>query len=138
MMEMTSFEAMLPEVTAANRSFWEGADVGTLRIQRCTTCGVHRFPDGVTCSSCLSTGVEWVDASGRATLWSWTRMHQVYFPAFADEVPYLVVFVQLEEGPFMISTLVDAPGQLAVDLPLQVMFEPVGDARSIPKFRVAA
>jgi uncharacterized OB-fold protein len=137
-MDAELLRAMLPEVTDANRPFWEGTLAGELRLQRCTACGVRRFPDGISCPNCLSTGVEWMAASGRATLWSWTRMHQVYFPAFRDDVPYLVVFAQLEEGPFMISSLVDPPEQLRLDLPLLIEFDAVSETQAVPRFRVTA
>jgi hypothetical protein len=56
-------------------------------------------------------------------------MHQRYLPGFADEGPYLVAFVQLEEGPYMMSMIVDPPEGLACGMPLEVVFERLGDQR---------
>jgi uncharacterized OB-fold protein len=56
--------------------------------------------------------------------------------AFADELPYLVAFVQLEEGPFLYSTLVDPPAELRCDLALEAVFDRVSPERALAKFRV--
>ncbi|MDM0072690.1 OB-fold domain-containing protein [Variovorax sp. J31P207] len=126
---------MLPPETNANRGFWEGTLVGELRLQYGDS-GVAQFPEYPVDRVSLGDKLEWRAASGRATLWSWVVMHQRYFPAFADEVPYLVAFVQLEEGPFMMATLVDPPADLQCGAALEVVFERLSDDRAIPKFKV--
>lgn len=126
---------MLPAVTDANRGFWDGTLAGELRMQYGDS-GVPQFPEYPVDRVSLGTKLEWRKVSGRATLWSWVVMHQKYFAAFADEVPYLVAFVQLEEGPFMISTIVDAPAELKCGMPLEVVFDRLSEDRVIPKFKV--
>ncbi|WP_217574362.1 Zn-ribbon domain-containing OB-fold protein [Streptomyces sp. GbtcB7] len=127
---------MLPPITDTNRGFWEGTLAGELRLQYGDS-GTPRFPESPVDPETLSPDFEWRRASGRATLWSWVVMHQRYFPAFADEVPYLVAFIQLEEGPFLMSTIVDPPERLECGMPLEVVFEEIADGRVIPKFKVA-
>ena len=56
------------------------------------------FPPTVMCPSCGSTDHEWVEASGRGTVFSYVVMHRVYHPGFADKVPYVVAVIELEEG----------------------------------------
>ena len=135
-MDVERYEELLPAVTEANLPYWEGCRKRELRLQACRECGDYRFPDGPVCSRCLSSSYEWRRMSGRGTLWSWIVMHQRYFEAFADEVPYIVAFVRLEEGPFMISTVIEPPGELWIDARVEVVFELVGKERVIPKFRV--
>ncbi|MGI5519276.1 Zn-ribbon domain-containing OB-fold protein [Streptomyces sp. CA-106131] len=127
--------AMLPAVTDANRGFWEGTLAGELRLQYGDSA-TPRFPEYPVDRVTLNESLTWRKASGRATLWSWIRMHQRYVPAFADETPYLVAFVQLEEGPFMVSTIVDPPDDLQCGMPLEVVFERLSNDRAIPKFKV--
>jgi uncharacterized OB-fold protein len=136
--DLTAYESLLPPVTGANRPYWDGCAVGELRLQRCLDCQEFRFPESPICASCLSSRSIWQAVSGRAKLWSWIRMHQNYFPAFRDELPYLVIFVQLEEGPYMISTLLGAQDALRPGLPLEVAFDRVTPDRFIPKFREPA
>lgn len=126
---------MLPPITDANRGFWEGTVSGELRLQYGES-GVAQFPEYPVDRITLDDKLEWRPASGRATLWSWIVMHQQYFPAFADEKPYLVAFVQLEEGPFMMSTIVNPPEHLECGLQLEVCFEKLSEDRVIPKFKV--
>ena len=126
---------MLPPIDDATRGFWEGTLAGELRLQFGPS-GVAQFPNYPADRVSLEDKLEWRKVSGRGTLWSWTVMHQNYFPAFADEIPYLVAFVELEEGPFMMSTLVDPPAKLECGLPLEVVFERVSEDRAIPKFKV--
>jgi uncharacterized OB-fold protein len=79
---------------------------------------------------------QWVRVSGRGNVWSWIVMHQQYFKAFKDEIPYNVAFIQLEEGPLMMSTVVGVPtGALRCDMPVEVFFEDATEDISIPKFR---
>lgn len=135
---MSSDQKPVPELTELNRPFFDAAADGRLSIQQCLVCGQRWFPPSRRCPACLSDNVGWVDASGKATLWSWIRMHQKYFAGFADELPYLVGFVQLDEGPFMMSVLTDAdPEDLALDTPLSVVFEKAWNGLVIPKFRPA-
>jgi len=128
----------LPDVSERMRPFWEGARKGELRIQQCRDCGSRFFPARDLCTSCLGQHLEWVRASGHATLFSYTVMHQVYDPAFADRVPYAVADVRLSEGPRMISNVVDCPtSNLRIGMPLEVMFDAVSEEMHLPRFRPA-
>jgi uncharacterized OB-fold protein len=63
-------------------------------------------------------------------------MWQRYFPAFEGEIPYLVAYVQLDEGPKLMTSLVDYdPGDLRCDLPVEIVFEDVTPEITLPKFR---
>jgi uncharacterized OB-fold protein len=128
---------LLPEIDDRNRAFWDGCRDGELRLQRCDTDGTFRYPYSPVCPACLSPHYSWATVSGEATLWSWVVLHQKYFAAVADRVPYLVSFVQLREGPFMISSLSGDVTQLRCGQPLTVGFEAIDNERSIPVFAVA-
>ena len=136
-MDNQEFIDTLPPITEANRAFWEGTLAGELRLQYGDS-GTPRYPESPVDPVTLDANFEWRKVSGRATLWSWIVMYQKYFPAFADKVPYLVAFVQLDEGPYMISTIVDPPEQLECGMPLEVVFERVAQDRVIPKFKVVS
>ena len=126
----------LPEGDRVLAPFFAAAKEHRLVVQRCARCGSLRFPPRELCTSCLSTDVEWADVSGRGEIFSFNVMHQVYHPAFAAEVPYAVVVVKLEEGPKMISNLVDCPvDEIRIGMPVEVVFETMTDAITLPKFR---
>ena len=88
----------LPPPSELSRPYWEGAAAGRLMIQRCTNCGKLRHYPRLVCDSCYSTAVEWVEASGRGAIHSWTVAHHAYHPSFAADLPYTLVTVDLEEG----------------------------------------
>ena len=88
----------VPPPSALSAPYWEGAAAGRLLVQRCCDCGKLRHYPRLLCSSCYSTAVEWVEASGRGAIHSWTVAHHAYHPSFAAELPYTLVTVDLEEG----------------------------------------
>jgi uncharacterized OB-fold protein len=128
----------LPDASARMASFWRAAKRGVLVIQRCSTCGRHRFPATELCSRCLSCEVEWVEASGDAELFSFVVVHHALDPYFAGRAPYLVADVKLAEGPHMTTTLVDCPPSDArIGESLKVRFERASDDFFLPVFRRA-
>lgn len=124
----------LPVPDAETAPFWAGTAAGKLLFQRCGGCGLHRFYPRIVCPSCMSDAVEWVEASGRGRVYSYTVVHRAA-PAFRDEVPYVVAIVELEEGVRMMSRLlVDPPEAARIDLPVKVTFEKASDEIVLPKF----
>lgn len=128
----------LPNISDFNRAFWEAARQSELRLQKCNDCGQFWAPNGPVCPHCFSEDYEWARLSGRGTIASWVVFHKLYHPAFANDLPYSVAFVELEEGPRIISNIVQIKNEeLAVGMPVEVVFEPVNDELTIPKFRPA-
>ncbi len=137
-MNATEYAKPLPEVTRLTEPFWEGTKQGELRLQHCRECGGYWFPPSPLCPTCLSRDYEWVPSSGRGTVWSWIVMHQRYFKAFEADLPYNVVFVELEEGPMMMSRVVGIPNeQIHCDLPVKVVFDDATDRQAVPYFEPA-
>ena len=125
----------LPQISAEMAPFFEAARRKELVVQRCRGCGALRFPARDRCRSCLARDAEWVPISGRGTVFSFAVMHQVYHPGFADEVPYAVVLVKLEEGPKMTSNLVGIPpSEIRIGMKVRATFERVSDEVTLPKF----
>jgi uncharacterized OB-fold protein len=128
----------LPALDAALAPFFAAAKAHRLVVQRCDGCGALRFPPRELCSGCLSTAASWVPVSGRGEVFSYNVMHQVYHPAFADEVPYAVVVVRLAEGPKLTTRLLDcAPADVRIGMPVEVAFEDLTPDVALPKFRRA-
>ncbi|MDP2919345.1 MAG: Zn-ribbon domain-containing OB-fold protein [Dehalococcoidia bacterium] len=126
----------LPRVDELHRPFWEAARRHELVLQRCRKCASYRYPAGPTCPECVSDELEWTRVSGRGTVFTWTVFHRAYHPAFADEVPYAVVAVELVEGPRMLTNLLDClPADIKIGMPVEVVFEDVTEEIRLPKFR---
>jgi uncharacterized protein len=128
----------VPQPDDLSRPFFEGALRGELMIQRCGECSSYLAPGSRACTECLGEQLEWVQASGRATLFTFAIMHQRYHPGFFDEIPYNIAVVELEEGPRMNSTITGVANEaLRVGMPLLVTFEDMGEGVALPKFRPA-
>lgn len=126
----------LPHIDEVSRPYWDAAKRHELLLQKCEECGHYRYPQGETCPACLSDRLEWVKVSGRGSVYTWTVFHQVYHPAFKEDVPYAVVAVELEEGPRIITNLVDCKiGDIKVGMPVEVVFDDVTEEITLPKFR---
>ncbi|HZQ37819.1 MAG TPA: Zn-ribbon domain-containing OB-fold protein [Dehalococcoidia bacterium] len=136
---MTSdYAKPVPAADEESEPFFQGAREGKLMLMRCESCGAYRFPSRDRCDVCWSTDTEWVQASGKGTVYTFGIMHQLYHPGFKDEIPYNVVVVELAEGPRTYSNLVGiANDQIRVGMPVEVTFERISDEISLPKFRPA-
>lgn len=126
----------LPEPSPLTEPYWEAARRHELLIQRCTTCGDHIFYPRYNCPREGNRKLEWVRASGRGTVYSFTVARRPTHPAFADRVPYVIAIVELEEGPHMTTNIVDCqPDEVKIGMPVEVTFEDVSPEVSLPMFR---
>jgi uncharacterized OB-fold protein len=127
-----------PVPTPETKHYWDGAGAGTLLLQRCDACAKAYFPPRPFCPSCGSRHVSAFPASGRATLYSYVINHRPAAPGFTP--PYAIAVVTLEEGPRMMTNIVDCPQTpeaLVLDMPLEVTFQRLDDAITLPVFRPA-
>jgi uncharacterized OB-fold protein len=135
---MSEYLKPLPTLNKENSPFWDGCRQHKLRMQQCDDCEHIRFPINSVCPKCLSANFKWKDLSGRATVFSYIVFHQVYNKAFANDVPYNVALVQLEEGPRMYSNVVGTDNDaVKVGQKLIVTFDPVTPEITIPRFRMS-
>ncbi|WP_371579288.1 Zn-ribbon domain-containing OB-fold protein [Streptomyces sp. NBC_01314] len=99
----------LPEVDEFTRTYWDAAADGRLLLRRCgaADCGrAHHYPREF-CPYCWSEDVRWEEASGRATLYTWSVVHRNDLPPFGERTPYVPAVVDLVEGPRMMTEVVE-------------------------------
>ncbi len=109
-----------PVPDAETRRFWDAIAAGRLEIQRCAACQRHVFYPRSVCPHCGRGPLQWVPASGRAAVHSFTVVHRTA-PEFSAEVPFVVALVDLEEGPRMMTRLLGVqPGEVQVGMPVEV------------------
>lgn len=85
--------------------FWNSASNHALVIQRCRGCLHHQFYPRPFCLGCDGDEVEWVEASGFATVYSRTIVHLPPAPGLGLTAPYVAAIVELDEGPRMLTNL---------------------------------
>jgi uncharacterized protein len=128
-----------PEPTAESRPYWEGLAAGKLLLQRCAECGHVRHYPRPLCDACHSFAADWMEASGVASVHSWTVAHHPYHPAFRGELPYTLVTADLPEGVRMVAQLRDAEAEaLRLSAPLRIGFEDNGEGVVLPVVRLDA
>jgi hypothetical protein len=116
-----------PVPTRLTEPFWKGTRRGVLLIQRCRACGHWRWTPKLACPHCWSEDTEWAEVSGRGTLYSYTVVHRPVDPA-QFRAPYVLAIVQLDEGPRLLTNIVDCElDALRVDMPVAVRFERIDD-----------
>lgn len=127
----------IPPVILESEPFWEGLASGQLRLQRCGDCdAVVWYPRGL-CPQCSSLILAWFTASGQGVVYSYTVVRRTEGP-FAAAVPYVVAYVELAEGPRVLTNLVDCePGQVHIGQAVECVFDPDGQGRALLRFRPA-
>lgn len=132
----------LVDASWETRGFWEGCGRGELVLQRCRSCGTTQHKPRAVCATCLSDEIEHVVASGRGRVYTFTVTHQNQQPPFRDACPYVMAYVELDEGPRLLTHIVGCdPGDVEVGMPVVVDFQPQerddGEAFAVPRFRPA-
>lgn len=129
----------LPTPDAETQPFWDAAREGKLLLRRCATCGEAHYYPRPFCPKCWSGDVTWEEASGAATLYTWSVVHRNDLPPFPERVPYVAAVVDLAEGPRMMTNVVDCEfDDLEVGMTLAVAYREISDEVTIPVFRPAA
>lgn len=117
---------------------WElASETGRLHLQCCRDCGTWRYPPGPACPSCLSPAAEWKPVSGEGELLSWIMFRKQYLPAYP--APYNVIAVRLDEGPTVISNLVEDPpdGARIIGRRVRLVMAAMADGVALPRFALA-
>lgn len=117
--------------------YWQALHDGRLLVQRCQNCHEFQLYPRDRCLACRGP-VAFVEASGRGTIYSFTVIRQNYARPFRDWIPYVVALVDLEEGPRVMTNLVDCdPDAVQVGMPVEARFEVVSDDAGIALFTPA-
>jgi len=113
----------VPEINGINAPHWLGLRERKLRYQACT-CGNSWLPPRLLCPRCLEeSNWNWREASGQGWIVSWVVYHVAYHPAFKDRLPYNVAIVELEEGPRLITNILDANDRLSVGARVRLVID---------------
>ncbi|MBW2078743.1 MAG: OB-fold domain-containing protein, partial [Deltaproteobacteria bacterium] len=105
-------------------------------LQKCKWCGRFRFPPSPGCYYCGKRGESWQSVSGKGVLYSWIVIHHPLDKRLANEVPFVVVLVELEEGPRMAGRLTGCDrNEINTGMPVKVMYDDVDDELTLVNFK---
>src|SRR5260221_14246851 len=123
----------LPTPEGDTRPFWEAAREGKLLIKRCASCGKRHFYPRPFCPHCWSADVDWEEASGRATVYTYSIVHQNDLPPFNERVPYVAAIIDLAEGPRMMTNIVEVePERVTVGMAVGGAVQKISHDVTIP------
>ena len=131
-----TFPRPLPPPNALTEPYWTAAHQSILKLPHCEACAKFHFYPRSACPHCGSTSLAWQAVSGRGQVYSYTVVHRAPSQGFAEQVPYVVAVVALDEGPHLMTRLtqvnVDA---VHISMRVQVEFEKQDDEITLPVFR---
>lgn len=132
----------LPVADESSAGYWEAAARGELALPRCSMCKHFTMPPTMVCSTCGSTDPRFAYevVEGAGTIRSWTIVRDAFLPGFADDLPYVLIDVELDAQPDLrlIGRLVDRfAGGVSVGDRVTVAFDEIGDGVAVPSFTLA-
>jgi hypothetical protein len=134
---MTDAPRPLPSLRKEiDATFWRAASEERLLIQQCGDCGGKQFVPRSWCSYCGADEVEWIESAGDGEVYSFTVIRRApAYPAFEEEIPYVVAYVELDEGVRVCTNVVGCePEDVEIGTPVSVTFDHVSDDVALPKF----
>lgn len=127
-----------PRVTAETKAYWQALHDGKLTLSECEACGKLSHPPQAVCAFCWGGKVKPKVASGRGTLNSFSVVRQNTDPAFKARVPYVLAYVDLDEGVSLLSNVVNCDiANVKVGMKLKPVFEQTSDATGVILFEPA-
>jgi uncharacterized OB-fold protein len=121
--------AQPPVPSPDDAPFWEAAAHDRLLLPRCRVCGTYIWYPRAFCPDCHAWNVEWTNATGAGTIYSFTVSYRGRGP-WADRVPFVIAYVQLDEGPRVLTNIVGVnPEAVYIGERVRAVFEPAGETK---------
>jgi uncharacterized OB-fold protein len=133
---MADYTKPIPYPTPDTQPFWDACKRHELSLPYCKACDAFFFYPRRFCPSCFGWDIEWRTCSGRGSVYTFAIQYRPQMPGFSP--PYITAIVQLEEGPRLMTNLVDiepSPETVRCDMPVEVAWEDVNDEITLPLFR---
>jgi len=118
-----------PNPSPETEAFWEAAKAGRFLVRRCKACGKAHWYPRTLCPFCASLDTEWIEGSGRGTIYSYSYMRRA-------TPPFVMAYVALAEGPTMMTNIVDCdPEGLRIGDAVELAFRSSEGGFAVPCFR---
>ena len=127
-------------ITPEAQPYWDGLKENKLMLPKCDDCGKPFFYPRVLCPNCHSRNISWMQASGRGKLYSFQIAYRSLNRAFKVKLPCVMAMIELEEGPRVMSNLINIepdPTVVKCDMPVEVVFEKQNDDITLALFQPA-
>jgi len=125
-----------PQVSGLSSEFFDGCNEGVLLLQHCKSCKAIQFYPRVFCKVCSGRNLDWVNASGKGNVASFTVVRKALTEGY--KAPYIVALIDLKEGPRMMTNIVNCePELVTVGVSVRVVFSAWSDTLSLPVFELS-
>lgn len=129
--------APAPYVNPETKPYWDATTEGRLLLRHCRACDTVIWYPRSLCPECGSLDTEWIESGGRGTIFTFS-VNRRGAGAYRDASPYVLAYVELEEGPRMMTNIVDCDiDAIAIGDPVEVVFHDTGEGAALPRFRPA-
>ncbi len=112
--------------------FWEATKNHELRYQLCDDCNKIVFYPRRHCPHCMGLNLSWKTSQGEGAVYTYTVIRQIGHPAFRERAPYIIAWIDLDEGFRMLSTVVG--DEITIGQRVRVTWEDQENDISLPLF----
>jgi uncharacterized protein len=127
-----------PTPTVDTVEFWDGLKDGKFLLRRCDSCQTVIWYPRKFCPNCGSIESTWFESSGKGSIYTYTIVHRSMLPDWAASGPYVIAYVELEEGPRIMTNIVNIdPESVTVGAPVQVVYTTTDDGSALYRFEPA-
>jgi len=130
--------APAPVINSTTAEFWKATTEGRFILQRCDTCNIVLWFPRRNCPKCWTEDVSTFDAQQTGTIYSFTVVRKGK-GAFQDAGPFVVAYVELADGPRIMTNIVDCDiDALHIGMPVEMVFHDTGEGSALYRFRPAS
>lgn len=122
------------------QAFWQATADEQLTYQQCRNCDTVIWYPRAHCTGCTAGDLERKVASGQGSVYTFSIVRLSYHPFFRAQAPYAVAWIDLVEGPRLLSNVIglqDPATDLAIGDAVQLVWES-HEGLSIPLFEKRA
>ena len=135
---MSTLPNPAPLVTTANEKFWAATAEGRFQLQRCIDCNIVLWFPRHQCPTCWNQNLVTFDAIGNGVVYSFTIVRKGSM-AYKEAAPFVIAYVELDEGPRVMTNIVDCdPQSVTVGMPVEMVFHDTGEGNALYRFRPAS
>jgi len=133
---MSDLPAKPPHVNLETQPFWDGTAEGRIDLAQCDSCGFIPWYPRAICPDCQGTAMTWKTMAGTGTVYSFSVTRAGGGRAWKEHLPFVVAYVELDEGPIMMTNVVDCdPDSVTVGMAVTAVFDDTGEGTSIIRFK---
>lgn len=130
--------APAPVINSTTAEFWKATTEGRFILQRCDACNIVLWFPRRNCPKCWTEDVSTFDAEQTGTVYSFTVVRKGK-GAFQDAGPFVIAYVELADGPRIMTNIVDCDIDLLhIGMPVEMVFHDTGEGSALYRFRPAS